>query len=203
MSSGEKHAGYLHDMTPPALMLATALLTTLLLNLALRGSSLWYWFPVKYNESVKLYAWATETESPDVVILGSSVSGFGLIPRVMEEELNRALPRPEPWRVYNASHFGGYLPNFIEISRRLLARRPKPRLVLVMLAPFNCNSALNTNLNIELFLSGARDFFTVMRYTPRNDARWAAVNSATSVSAPWSTSGCANWSRCSRAGTSR
>lgn len=174
--------GYLHHMTPPAVMLATALAVTLLLNFFLQGSSLWYWFPVQYDDSIKLYALATEKRHYDVITIGSSVSARDLIPQVMEEELNRLLPKPEPWLVYDASVSAGDFPAFIAISRSILSARQQPRAVILMFSTFNFNANRTSEtmaLQIKLFSTGAHDFFTLMRHAPRADSRLAAIDSLT------------------------
>lgn len=167
---------YVRDMTPPALMLLCALALALLANVLLARSSLWYWFPVQYEDCQKLYVLATEKQPYDVVVIGSSVSQRGVISKVMENELNRVLPRSRPWRVYNASISGGTFPSFVQVCRSLLDRKPRPRLVVLMLTTLNFNARADMNLNVKHFTTAPGDYWTLLLHAGRNDQRWSATS---------------------------
>jgi hypothetical protein len=158
-------------------MVATALAIVLGANALLHQTPFWYWLPWQHDEIQKLYALATDPKRYDVIIIGSSVSDRAFIPAVIEEELDRQLPRPKPWLVYNASINSATFPAFIGIARDILGVRQQPKVVVLMLFTFNFNSASETTKFVRLFSSEPRDLSDVILHAPTSEVRWAAMGS--------------------------
>mgnify|MGYP000229957083 CR=1 FL=1 len=160
----------------PVLALATMAALAITFNLVLRHTALWYWFPVQYPDAARIYSFAVDPTPYDVVVIGSSVSHRGLISRVMEEELDRLMPRNRPWSAYNLGMRGGTLPAYIEVARNLLPLRPRPRLVVLMFTTFNFNSLADNRDDAKLFTSEPEDFLTLLRHSRQERARWSALS---------------------------
>lgn len=173
-------------LSRPAMALASAVIIAAALNLAVGAGSLWYYFPVQDRYALKLYALATDPKSYDVIIVGSSLSDRGLIPLVMEEELEGALPDSRPISVFNASINGGLFPSYLEVMRGIVGKNQKPRLVLLVLAVRDFNAASrNLDRQVRSFTREWEDYASVMAYAPRwqtrKSAAWALLHGAESL----------------------
>lgn len=160
----------------PALALVSMAALAVALNLALSHTALWYWFPVQYPDAARIYGFAVDPAPYDVVVIGSSVSHRGLISRVMEEELDRVMPRDRPWSAYNLGMRGGTLPAYLEVARNLLPLRPRPRLVVLVFTTFNFNSRADNREDAKLFTTELEDFVTLLRHSREEGVRWSALS---------------------------
>lgn len=175
---GEKGAPALHRMMAQAVLaLVFGIALAALADLVLSGRTLWYWTPVTEPIILKLYALATDPKQYDVVVIGSSVSDRAFIPAAMEEELNGAGLRPEPWLVYNASVEGAFLSTYADIMRSIVGKWQKPRLILLSLGVRDFNACgLRQAREIRFFTKYPEDYWLVLRHGGRLDQRFAAAH---------------------------
>lgn len=120
-------------------LLLSALGLMVAVNLATARSELWYCTPLVNEHILKLYALAMEPGKYDVITLGSSVGERAIVPQVIEEELNKALPGERSWAVYNGSVPGSMVPVYRDVMRTLTDARERPSMAMLVVGPRDFN----------------------------------------------------------------